>query len=108
MLFAQTLASIQPHDKGFCAIIGEDWSQGRATFGGMVAALGNEAMRRLVPADRKLRGLETVFVGPTLAGYRAAAQLWPVVFTALRFPLGRRHAALHRLDFEQVENLRAS
>jgi acyl-CoA thioesterase len=68
MLFAETLASIQPQEKGWRAIIGEDWSQGRATFGGMVAALGNEAMRRLVPADRKLRGLETVFAGPALAG----------------------------------------
>jgi acyl-CoA thioesterase len=68
MLFSQTLASIQPHDKGWSASIGEDWSQGRATFGGMVAALGNEAMRRLVPPDRQLRELETVFVGPTLAG----------------------------------------
>jgi acyl-coenzyme A thioesterase PaaI-like protein len=68
MLFSQTLASIQPQDKGWSAIVGEDWSQGRATFGGMVAALGNEAMRRLVPADRKLRGLETVFAGPALAG----------------------------------------
>jgi acyl-CoA thioesterase len=68
MLFSQTLASMQPSDKGWSAEIGEDWSQGRATFGGMVAALGNEAMRRLVPADRQLRGLETVFVGPTRAG----------------------------------------
>src|SRR5258708_32936841 len=34
----------------------------------MVTALGNEAMRRLVPADRELRGLETTFVGPALAG----------------------------------------
>jgi acyl-CoA thioesterase len=68
MLFSQTLASIQPQDKGWSAIVGEDWSQGRATFGGVVAALGNEAMRRLVPADRQLRELSTVFVGPTLAG----------------------------------------
>jgi acyl-CoA thioesterase len=68
MLFSQTLASMQPQDNAWRALIGEDWSQGRATFGGMVAALGNEAMRRLVPADRQLRGLETVFAGPTLAG----------------------------------------
>jgi acyl-CoA thioesterase len=68
MLFSQTLASIQPRDSGWSAVVGEDWSQGRATFGGMVAALGNEAMRRLVPADRKLRGLETVFAGPAPAG----------------------------------------
>jgi acyl-CoA thioesterase len=68
MLFSETLASMQPRDGGWRAVIGEDWSQGRATFGGMVAALGNEAMRRLVPADRELRGLDTTFVGPALAG----------------------------------------
>jgi acyl-CoA thioesterase len=68
MLFSETLASMQARDGGWRAVIGEDWSQGRATFGGMVAALGNEAMRRLVPADRELRGLDTTFVGPALAG----------------------------------------
>ena len=68
MLFSETLASMQPRDGGWRAVIGEDWSQGRATFGGMVAALGNEAMRRLVPADRELRELDTTFVGPAFAG----------------------------------------
>jgi acyl-CoA thioesterase len=68
MLFSQTLASLKPADGGFSAVIGDDWSQGRATFGGMVAALGNEAMRRLVPAERDLRGLETTFIGPAAAG----------------------------------------
>jgi acyl-CoA thioesterase len=68
MMFSYTLASMQPQDGDWSAAIGEDWSQGRATFGGMVAALGNEAMRRLVPADRQLRELDTVFVGPAPAG----------------------------------------
>ena len=68
MRFSDTLNSIVAHEKGLSAVIGEDWSQGRATFGGMVAALGNEAMRRLVPAERQLRSLETIFVGPALAG----------------------------------------
>jgi len=68
MRFSETLASMQAVDGGCSAVIGEDWSQGRGAFGGMVAALGNEAMRRLVPADRQLRGLETVFVGPAVAG----------------------------------------
>ena len=68
MRFSDTLSSIVSHDKGCTAVIGDDWSQGRATFGGMVAALGNEAMRRLVPAERQLRGLETIFVGPAFAG----------------------------------------
>jgi acyl-CoA thioesterase len=68
MMFSDTLASMRPLDGDWSAAIGEDWSQGRATFGGMVAALGNEAMRRLVPADRQLRELDTVFVGPAPAG----------------------------------------
>jgi acyl-CoA thioesterase len=68
MLFSTTLASLKAADGGWSALIGEDWSQGRATFGGMVSALGNEAMRRLVPAERSLRGLDTTFVGPALAG----------------------------------------
>lgn len=46
----------------------EDWAQGRATFGGLIAAIGNEAMRRLVPRDRPLRSLQTTFVGPAMAG----------------------------------------
>jgi acyl-CoA thioesterase len=68
VLFSETLASMQPQSSGWRAHIGEDWSQGRATFGGMVAALCNEAMRRLVPADRELRGLDTTFAGPALVG----------------------------------------
>jgi acyl-CoA thioesterase len=68
MQFSKTLASLQPQGRDWSALISEDWSQGRATFGGVVAALGNEAMRKLVPGDRPLRGLEIVFVGPTLAG----------------------------------------
>ena len=68
MLFSETLASLEPTDGGCNALIGEDWSQGRATFGGMIAALGNEAMRRLGPRERNLRGLDTTFVGPAAAG----------------------------------------
>jgi acyl-CoA thioesterase len=68
VLFSKTLASLQPADRGWQAVIGEDWSQGRATFGGMVAALGNEAMRQLVPGERSLRGLDTTFIGPVFAG----------------------------------------
>jgi acyl-CoA thioesterase len=68
MLFSEALASIKPAAEGWIAQVEADWSQGRATFGGMVAALGNEAMRFLVPADRRLRGLDVTFVGPVLAG----------------------------------------
>lgn len=49
-------------------VVTDDWAQGRATFGGLVAAVGNEAMRRLVPTDRALRSLQVTFVGPAAAG----------------------------------------
>jgi acyl-CoA thioesterase len=76
MLLSETLASMQPKGSGWTAVVGEDWSQGRATFGGLVTALGNEAMRRLIPMDRKLRALQTNFVGPALAGnVRLEAQI---------------------------------
>ena len=68
MLFSETLATFQASENGWSAHVGEDWFQGRAIFGGMLAALGNEAMRRRVPNDRPLRALETVFVGPVLPG----------------------------------------
>lgn len=68
MLFSDTMATLQPAAGGYTAEVGEDWMQGRAIYGGMVAALGNEAMRRSVPAERLLRGLEIVFAAPVLAG----------------------------------------
>ena len=41
-----------------------EWGQGRATFGGLIAALQYEAMRAKVPADRPVRSLAITFVGP--------------------------------------------
>jgi acyl-CoA thioesterase len=68
MLFSEALATIQPLNEGWSAEVSEDWSQGRAAYGGLAAALGNEAMRRLVPRERALRGLEIAFVGPLIPG----------------------------------------
>jgi len=41
-----------------------EWGQGRACFGGLVAALQYEAMRAKVPVDRPVRSLAITFVGP--------------------------------------------
>lgn len=46
----------------------EDWMQGRAGYGGLVAALSLKSMRFLVPADRKVRSLLISFVGPVGPG----------------------------------------
>ncbi len=45
-----------------------DWSQGRATFGGVVAALVYAVMRSKVPADRPPRSLAISFVAPVAPG----------------------------------------
>lgn len=68
MQFSEILASMRGSDEALQVTVSEDWLQGRATFGGLVAAVGNEAMRKLVPRDRPLRSLQTTFVGPASAG----------------------------------------
>ena len=42
----------------------ESWSQGRATFGGLTAALMFERMEKLVAEGRAMRSLQVSFVGP--------------------------------------------
>jgi acyl-CoA thioesterase len=68
MQFSEILASLRGPDDECLVTVSEDWLQGRATFGGLVAAVGNEAMRKFVPRDRPLRSLQTTFVGPASAG----------------------------------------
>jgi len=68
MQFSEILASIRGSDEELLVTVSDDWLQGRATFGGLVAAVGNEAIRKLVPRDRPLRSLQTTFVGPANAG----------------------------------------
>ncbi|MGY2398071.1 acyl-CoA thioesterase [Pseudomonas sp. SDO5271_S396] len=52
-----------------------EWGQGRATFGGLVAALQYEALRAQVPADRPLRSLAVTFVGPVTPDVPASYQV---------------------------------
>jgi acyl-CoA thioesterase len=68
MQFSEILASIRGPDDECTVSVSEDWLQGRATFGGLVAAVGNEAMRKFVPRDRPLRSLQTTFAGPAGPG----------------------------------------
>jgi len=63
MQISEILKSIT-HATDCQVMVTPDWLQGRATFGGLVAAVGNEAMRKLVPLERPLRSLQTTFVGP--------------------------------------------
>lgn len=70
--FADLLAARQPQPGGVRFDIGDDWLQGRTAYGGLIAALGAQAMRDVAgagwPADARLRSLQTSFIGPVQAG----------------------------------------
>ncbi|HKU16541.1 MAG TPA: thioesterase family protein [Steroidobacteraceae bacterium] len=97
MQFSEVLGSLAAiGDSQFGITVTDDWGQGRATFGGLVAAAGNEAMRRLVASDRPLRSLQTTFVGPAGAG------TWSMHARVLRVGKAVTLAHCDILDGDQV------
>ncbi|OCR23770.1 acyl-CoA thioesterase [Pseudomonas syringae] len=52
------------NDNPLSVTIPAEWGQGRACFGGLMAALQYEAMRARVPENRPVRSLAITFVGP--------------------------------------------
>jgi acyl-CoA thioesterase len=52
----------------FSAQVASGWAQGRAAFGGLVAALGLRALEQVIPRERLLRSLLVDFVGPLAPG----------------------------------------
>jgi acyl-CoA thioesterase len=96
MLFSEVLGSMQFDGSMGTVTVSDDWSQGRATYGGLVTAVGNEALRRLVPADRLLRSLQTTFVGP------AGATTWRIKAEVLRVGKAVTLARCDVIDGEQV------
>jgi acyl-CoA thioesterase len=96
MTFSEVLASLRSDGDAFTVRVDETWAQGRATFGGLVAAAGNEALRRLVPRDRPLRSLQTTFVAPASQG------TWRLETRVLRVGKAVTLAHCDVLDGEQV------
>lgn len=62
MSFADLIDAVR--ENPLSVVIPAQWGQGRACFGGLMAALQFEAMRAQVPADRPVRSLAITFVGP--------------------------------------------
>lgn len=96
MSVSKVLGSLTSDGSGYRVTVGDDWTQGRAKYGGLVAAVGNEVMRKLVPQDRLLRSLQTTFVGP------ASASTWRISARVLR--VGKAVTLVHCeiLDGDQV------
>lgn len=65
MQFSDLLDAVRRHPE---LSIPAEWAQGRASFGGLIAALQYEVMRARVPADRPVRSLAITFVGPVEPG----------------------------------------
>lgn len=62
MTFEQLLEQVRRTPESF--VVPASWAQGRASYGGLVAALVYEAMQAKVPSDRFVRSLAITFVGP--------------------------------------------
>ncbi|RIA36091.1 acyl-CoA thioesterase II [Ectopseudomonas oleovorans] len=65
MIFSELLDAVRRDPDA--VVIPAEWGQGRASFGGLVAALAFEAMRAKVPQGRPVRSLAITFVGPVAA-----------------------------------------
>lgn len=61
MTFSELLQQVRTQHT---VVIPPDWAQGRAGFGGLVVALGYEAMLKQVGSQRPVRSLAITFVGP--------------------------------------------
>ncbi len=59
MTFAELIHAVHTHPQH--VVVPGLWGQGRATFGGLVAAMLYEAMRLKVPAGRPVRSLSVTF-----------------------------------------------
>lgn len=96
MSLSTVFDSLTAQADGYRVTVGDDWTQGRTAFGGMIAAVGNEAMRRIVPRDRPLRSLTTTFVAPAPAG------TWRIAARVLRVGKAVTVAQCEIYDGEQV------
>ena len=62
--YTDLMASLTREGDGYAAVIPETWMQGRATYGGLCAALCLECAMRTFPDLAPLRSVQIGFVGP--------------------------------------------
>ncbi|MDG6402520.1 thioesterase family protein [Pseudomonas quasicaspiana] len=73
MKFSELIDAVQRDP--LAVTIPAEWAQGRASFGGLMAALQYEAMRAKVPEGRPVRSLAITFVGPAEPGVPIAFEV---------------------------------
>ncbi|OUS31922.1 hypothetical protein A9Q99_02180 [Gammaproteobacteria bacterium 45_16_T64] len=62
--FNDIIAGVKGEGGEFKAQIPATWMQGRATFGGLVAAVAVEALRKTLGDNKPLRAIQVLFVAP--------------------------------------------
>lgn len=62
------LATISEEGNTAQFTVTEDWSQGRTTYGGLIALLAQTLMARRVIGDRQLRAMHLVYAAPNAPG----------------------------------------
>jgi len=92
MIFSEMLEAVRRDPDA--VVIPAEWGQGRASFGGLVAALAFEAMCAKVPQGRPVRSLAITFVGPVASDV-------PVSFQAEVLREGR---AVSQMFLRAVQN----
>lgn len=65
---SQLIAERQHSANAVSFTVTADWTQGRTVFGGLISALGLQAMRDVCGSDWPLRALQTNFVAPVEPG----------------------------------------
>ena len=63
--FTEVLANLKPSDGGFSATLPADWLQGRTAYGGLMAALGLQAVLQALPELPPVRSAQVAFIGPS-------------------------------------------
>lgn len=79
--FSTVTAPARADDTTWTTTITEDWTQGRATFGGVLSGLALRVLDDVVDGERTLRSVLVSFVGPASPG--------PVTVTARVLRAGR-------------------
>lgn len=73
MKFSELLDAVQHNP--LSVTVAQEWGQGRACFGGLMAALQYQAMRDKVSAERSIRSLAITFVAPAEPGVPIAFEV---------------------------------
>jgi acyl-CoA thioesterase len=73
--YSELIDALRTDEETVIATVGDDWKQGRTTYGGLSAALCLEAAARRLPEAPPLRSAQFAFVGPAAGELSARVEV---------------------------------